>query len=62
MFISFGSGMIVAFILGFVLIFKLIPYRLKFSREVGNIVAYTFSVYIAGILEMLPSAIMGLNL
>jgi len=57
-FISFGSGMIIAFILGFILIFRLIPYRLELSKSVRNLIGYAFGVYIARIFEMLPSLLL----
>ncbi len=53
-FISFGSGIVIAFILGLILLLKLVPYRFKLSGAVKNFIGYSFGVYVAGIFEMLP--------
>lgn len=57
-FVSFGSGMIVAFVLAMFLILRLVPYELRFTKAVKSLIGYAFGVYIARIFEMLPSLLL----
>ncbi len=57
-FISFGSGTIIAFIIGSFLMFKLVPCELKFGKAVRGLIRYAFGVYIARIFEILPSLLL----